>query len=96
MKIREFVNAYEKPRPLLQQDLEQMNEQDAREFCIASELGEMQDKQQAFRLLSEFHKAHHMPAPEKLMAQRQKEREENQQLRGEEPRENDLSLSGPK
>ena len=96
MKIREFVNAYEKPRPLLQQDLEQMNEQDAREFRIASELGEMQDKQQAFRLLSEFHKAHNMPAPEKLLAQRRKEQQEEQQLRDEEPQANDLSLSGPK
>ncbi len=70
-KIKAFVDAYESPRPLQKKDLDQMNEQDAREFRIASELGEMQDKQQAFRLLSEFHKQHGMEAPEKLMAQRQ-------------------------
>jgi len=64
LKIKKFVDAYQQPRALRETDLEKMNEQDAREFRIASELGEMQDKQQAFKLLSEFHKAHGMAAPE--------------------------------
>ena len=47
----------------------------------------MQDRQQAFRLLSEIHKKHNMPAPEEMLAQRQKERQEAQdkQPEAEEP-----------
>ena len=86
-KIKNFVDAYEKPRLLKDEDIDRMNEQDAQEFRIASELGEMRDRQQAFQLLSEFHKKHNMPTPEEMLAQRQKERQEAQdkQPEAEEP-----------
>lgn len=85
--IKAFVDAYEKPPILQGEDLDRMNEQDAREFRIGAELGEMQDKQEAFRLLSEFHKQHGMAAPEQILAQRQAQQ-------GQQPEE-DPVIGGP-
>ena len=81
-RIREFARAYEKPVPLRGEDVTAMTKQDLEEGRIASELGEMQDKQQAMKLVAELYAKQQKPGTPDLetLLQQQKEDREKQSV----------------
>ena len=81
-RIREFALAYEKPVPLRGEDVTAMTKQDLEEGRIASELGEMQDKQQAMKLVAELYAKQQKPGTPDLetLLQQQKEDREKQSV----------------
>ncbi len=77
-RIREFARAYEKPVPLRGEDVTAMTKQDLEEGRIASELSEMQDKQQAMKLVAELYAKHQKSGAPDLETLRQQQKEDRE------------------
>ena len=60
-----------------------MKEADTAEFRMAANAAEMQDKQEAYKLLQEIHRKHGLAAPEKLKAEQERLRSGEQKQAGD-------------
>jgi hypothetical protein len=87
LKIKAFTDAYKKPPVLGEKELGEMKEQDTVEIRLAANTAEAQDLQQAYKLLQEIHKKHGLAAPEKMKA-------EQDRLRAEEQKQEEVKQAG--
>ena len=78
LRIKAFTDAYKKPPELGEKELKEMKEQDAVEFRMAANVADQQDRQEAYKLLQEIHKKHGLAAPEKMKAEQDRLRTEEQ------------------
>ena len=87
LKIKAFTDAYKQPRELTEQDTRKLTEGDKLEIRLADEMQTMQEQQKAFKMLQEIHRKHHLDAPEKMKADRDKLRSVklNEEEKVEEP-----------
>ena len=65
LRIHSFCEAYQPAPVLTGKDVEKFSEADSQEFRSAAKVEEMQDLDEAYRLLAEFHKKHGMDTPER-------------------------------
>jgi len=86
-KIREFVNAYEKPQELSDKDMEQMTERDRMEIRLADDTAELHDRARLFKMMRELHQQKNWESPEKMMQEHAKKRAETQKKRDDVPQE---------
>ena len=83
LRIKAFTDAYKKPPELGEKDMKEMKETDMAEFRMAANAAEMQDKQEAYKLLQAIHRKHGLAAPEKMKAEQEKLRSEEQKQAGD-------------